>query len=373
MKIVIVSPAYPLRGGIANFTAQLYKELIITNHVDVLTFKRQYPAIFFPGKSQFENGEDVDKIPAEIIIDSINPISWKETAKKIIKLNPELVIFAYWLPFFALCYSSIAKSLMKETKAKLLALCHNIIPHEKRPGDKLLTKSFLNKMDFFITLSEEVKKDLEKFVNQPKCKVLPHPVYSRFGEKVSKEKALSKLKLTDAKYVLFFGFIRDYKGLDVLIEALVFVKEKIKIKLIVAGEFYDDEKKYTGLIEKLNLQDDIILFSDFISTEEVKYYFSAADVVILPYKSATQSGIVQIAVNFDKPVIAASVGGLGEVIKNNQTGYIVEPENPGQLADAIVKFYTENKENEFSNNISKIAEQYSWKNFVNGIFDLINS
>ncbi len=372
MKIVIVSPAYPLRGGIANFTAQLYKELISNNEVSVFTFKRQYPAVFFPGKSQFESGEDVDKIPAEIVIDSINPVSWKETAKKIIKLDPELVIFAYWLPFFAPCYSSITKRIRKETKVKFLAICHNIIPHEKKPGDGLLTKAFLTKMDYFVTLSEEVKKDLEIFVKEPKCKVLPHPVYSRFGEKVSKEEALSKLKLTEYKYILFFGFIRDYKGLDVLIEALTFIRGKINIKLIVAGEFYDDEKKYTELIERLNLQDDVVLYSDFISAEEVKYFFSAADVVILPYKNATQSGIVQIAVNFGKPVIATSAGGLGEVIKNNETGYIVEPENPGQLADAIIRFYVENKENEFANNISKIAEQYSWKNFVNGIFDLVN-
>jgi glycosyltransferase involved in cell wall biosynthesis len=373
MKIVIVSPAYPLRGGIANFTAQLYKELINDNEVSVFNFKRQYPEIFFPGKTQFESGEDADKIPTEIIIDSINPLSWKETAKKIINLNPDLVIFAYWLPFFAPCYSSIAKRIKKKTKTKLLALCHNIIPHEKRPGDKLLTKSFLVKMDYFVALSKDVKKDLEIFIMLPKCKVLPHPVYSRFGEQTTKEQALKKIELTEARYILFFGFIRDYKGLDILIESLALVKEKIKVKLIVAGEFYEDDKKYKSLINKLKLDDDIILFSDFIPANNVKYYFSAADAVILPYKSATQSGIVQIAVNFRKPVIASNVGGLGEVIKNNETGYIVEPENPNQLADAIIKFYDENKENEFSNNISKIAEQYSWKNFANGIFDLVNS
>lgn len=372
MKIVIVSPAYPLRGGIANFTAQFYKELIDYNEVNVFTFKRQYPELLFPGKTQLESGENVDKIPAEIIIDSINPISWKNTAKKIIRLNPELIIFAYWLPFFALCYSSIAKRVKKETKAKLLAICHNVIPHEKRPGDKLLTKSFLTKMDYFIVLSSDVKKDLEMFVKQPKYKVLPHPVYSRFGERVNKEEALRKLKLTEARYILFFGFIRDYKGLDVLIEALALIKDKSNIKLIIAGEFYDDEKKYTDLIKKLKLEDNIIVFSDFIPADEVKYYFSAADAVVLPYKSATQSGIVQIAVNFRTPVIATDVGGLSEVIKNNETGYIVETENPKQLADAINKFYDDNKESEFLNNISKIAEQYSWKNFVNGIFDLIN-
>lgn len=373
MKIIIVSPAYPLRGGIANFTAQLYQDLSPNNEVNVFTFKRQYPKIFFPGKSQLERGENVDKIPAEITIDSINPLTWLSTAIKITKLNPDLVIFAYWLPFFAPSFTSIAKRIKKKSNAKILALCHNIIPHERRLGDKYLTKSFLTQMDYFITLSEEVKKDLELFIKKPKCKVLQHPVYSRFGKSVSKEEAIKKLNLANANYILFFGFIREYKGLDNLINAMALLQSYPEIKCIVAGEFYEDEKPYFGLINKHCLSENIIFFKDFIPTDEVKYYFSAADVVILPYRNATQSGIVQMAVNFQKPVIATNVGGISEVIKHNINGYIVEKENPQALAEAILKFYRENKAESFNQNMLSLKEKYSWENFVNGMFELISS
>ncbi|MEO8233753.1 MAG: glycosyltransferase [Ignavibacteriota bacterium] len=372
MKIVIVSPAYPLRGGIANFTAQLYQELSKSNDVLIFTFKRQYPKIFFPGKTQLEIGENTDKIPTEVEIDSINPISWKKTAEKIIETNPELVIFKYWLPFFAPCYSSIAKRIKKKSNAKLLAVCHNINPHEKRFGDKYLSKMFLSKMEYFILLSKEVENDLLKFISRPKLKVLSHPVYSRFGKSVDKQSAKEHLKLPDNNYILFFGFIRDYKGLDILFKALALLKDK-NIKLIVAGEFYSDKERYFKMIDELNIKQNVFMFNDFIPTDEVKYYFSAADAVILPYKDATQSGIVQIAVNFQKPVIATYAGGLSEVIENEKMGYIVQKENPEQLANAICKFYNGNREKEFSQNISTLTEKYSWKRFVDGIFELIKA
>lgn len=372
MKIVIVSPAYPLRGGIANFAAQLHQELSKSNDVLIFTFKRQYPKIFFPGKTQLEVGENSEKIPTEIEIDSINPLSWKKTAAQIIKANPDLVIFKYWLPFFAPCYSSIAKRIKKKYTAKLLAICHNIIPHEKRFGDKYLSKMFLSKMEYFILLSKEVENDLLKFISHPKSKVLPHPVYSRFGKCVDKQTAKEHLKLPDNNYILFFGFIRDYKGLDVLLNALALLKEK-NIKLIVAGEFYSDKEKYFKMIDDLNINQNVFMFNDFIPTDEVKYYFSAADAIILPYRNATQSGIVQIAVNFQKPVIATDAGGLSEVIENDKMGYIVKKENPEQLAEAINKFYNGNKEQDFSQNISTLKEKYSWKSFVDGIFELIKT
>jgi glycosyltransferase involved in cell wall biosynthesis len=373
MKIVIVSPAYPLRGGIANFTAQLYQELIKENEVRVFTFKRQYPKLFFPGKTQLEVGDNVDRIPSRIEIDSINPISWIKTANNIIKEKPDLVIFKYWMPFFAICYGVIANKIRKVTKTQTLTICHNLIPHEKNPGDDYLTKYFLSKMDYFILLSNQVANDLKKFISSPKSKVLPHPIYSRFGNTVDKQTALNQLKLKENNYLLFFGFIRDYKGLDVLVEAMNLIKDQDEIKLIVAGEFYEDEKRYLKLIAKYNLSDRIILFKDFIPTLEVKYYFSVCDAVILPYRNATQSGIVQMAINFNKPVIATNVGGVSEVIVNDETGYIVEKENPEALAKAIKRFYIENNKNKFSKNISKLAEKYSWKYFVNGMFDLINS
>jgi glycosyltransferase involved in cell wall biosynthesis len=373
MKIVIVSTAYPLRGGIAHFVGLLYTELIKIHDVKILTFKRQYPKIFFPGKSQIEDQETTEKIPTEVIVDSINPFNWIKIGKRIFEEAPDLIIFKYWMPFFAPCFGTIIRKSKKKSKTKVLVICDNIIPHEGKPFDKSLTKYFFNKVDYFVVLSESVGKDLLKLYPEVKYKLLPHPIYSNFGNPINKLEARSYLKLKDEKYILFFGFVRDYKGLDILIQALSLINENIKVKLIVAGEFYEDEKKYLSLIDKLNLKNEVILFKDFIPTKEVKYYFCASDAVILPYKSATQSGIVQIAVNFQKPVIATNVGGLGEVIIDGETGYIVEKENPNMLAEAILKFYTENKENEFAKNISKIAEQYSWKSFSDGIFDLIKS
>jgi len=372
MKIVIISAAFPLRGGIAHSAALLYRELKKNNDVSVITFSRQYPKLFFPGKSQTEDEDSSNQIPTEVILDSVNPFNWIIVANHIIDLKPELVIFKHWMTFFAPCYGVIAGRLRKKN-IKLLAICHNIIPHEARPGDIYLSKFFLKRMDYFVLLSKQVKQDLEKLITNAKAKVIPLPVFSIFGNGIPKKDAREILKLKNEKIILFFGFIRDYKGLDTLIEALSIVRQKMNIILIVAGEFYSDRQKYITLIDRLNLQNSIILKSDFIPTTEVKYYFSAADVVVLPYKSATQSGIVQVAVNFAKPVIATDVGGISEVIADNETGFIVEKENPKLLAEAIIKFYEQQKEEVFVQNISEIADDYSWQNFVKQIFELIKS
>ena len=370
-KIAIVSAAYPLRGGIAHFAGLLYKELISYFDVDIITFKRQYPSFLFPGKTQLENGDSVEKIPTSVVLDSINPLNWIKIGRKIRDAEPELLILKYWMPFFAPTYGVISRIVKKNGKTKILAICHNIIPHEKKPGDLALTKFFFSSVDYFILLSNSVKDDLLSIVDEPKYKVLFHPVYSNFGDSISKEEARQLLKIEDERILLFFGFIRDYKGLDVLLESITILKSELKFKLIVAGEFYSNEDKYLKLIDKWNLKEWVLLHNDFIPQEEVKYYFSACDVVVLPYKSATQSGIVQIANNFNKPVISTNVGGLGEVIKNNETGYLVENENPQQLADAILKYYSENKEKEFSDNIRNERNKYSWSEFVKGMMELV--
>jgi glycosyltransferase involved in cell wall biosynthesis len=287
--------------------------------------------------------------------------------------SPDLIIFKYWMHFFAPCFGTISRIVKGNKKTRVLVICDNVFPHEKKPGDKALTKYFFRYIDYFILLSEKVKNDLLSILPGSKHRVLPHPVYSNFGDAVSKEEAKQKLHLTDEKIILFFGFIRDYKGLDILIDAMAELKNKIDVRLIVAGEFYTDKEKYLKQIERLNLEKSIYLFTDFIPTSDVKYYFSAADAVILPYKDATQSGIVQIAMNFRKPVIASDVGGLGEVVKNNLTGYIVERENPIQLAESILKFYKENKEADFVKNTTLEVEKYSWDNFIKKMLDLANN
>jgi len=370
MKITILSTAYPLRGGISHFNGLLYKELIKENEVNVITFSRQYPSVLFPGKSQTEEENEIEKIPSEQLVDSINPFNWFKIGKRI-KINaPDILIFKYWMPFFAPCFGTISKIVKKNRKTQILVICDNVISHERKPAEIILTKYFFNSADYFVLLSQKVKDDLLQIKPGAKYKVLPHPIYSNFGDPVSKEEAKKKLNLADEKLILFFGFIRDYKGLDILLNAMPELKEKINLKLAVAGEFYTSKEKYLSLISRLNLKDHVYLYTDFIPTSEVKFYFSACDAVVLPYKNATQSGIVQIAMNFKKPVIATNVGGISEVVLDGKTGFIVEKENPSALADAVFRFYSEKRESEFIMNIEAEAKKYSWEKFADGLFEL---
>lgn len=373
MKITILSTAYPLRGGIAHFSGLLYEELSKNHKVKVITFIRQYPSILFPGKSQLEGGDSVKKIPSSVEVDSINPLNWNKVGKGIKNDAPDLIIFKYWMPFFAPSFGRISKIAKKNGKTKILVICDNVIPHEKKPGDKLLTKYFFNSVDYFITMSKSVEKDLLTLYPNAKQKLLFHPIYSNFGEPVDRNEARNKLNIITDNVILFFGFIREYKGLDILLEAVNLIKNRINFTLIIAGEFYSNEDKYINLTKKLNLEEKVKFFSDFIPTNEVKYYFSACDVVVLPYKSATQSGIVQIANNFDKPMISTNVGGLPEVIEDGKTGYLVDKENPEKLAEAILKYFNENKNEQFVKNIKERSKKFSWQEFANGIMDLIQS
>jgi len=373
MKITILSAAYPLRGGIAHFAGLLFKELAKEHSLEVITFKRQYPSFLFPGKTQLELGDDVEIIPTKIEMDSINPFNWVKIGRKIKRETPDLLIIKHWMPFFAPIYGTIAHIVSKNGKTKIAVICHNIIPHEKKPGDRVFTKYFFNSVEYFITMSKSVQKDLLSLYPKAKQKLLFHPVYSNFGNSVSKDVARKKLELKSDKILLFFGFIREYKGLDVLLEAIALIKDKMDFTLVIAGEFYSNKEKYISLIENLKLENYVKIFSDFIPTNEVKYYFSASNVVVLPYKSATQSGIVQIANNFDIPMISTNVGGLGEVIENGKTGYLVEKENPEQLAEAIIKYFSENKEAEFVENIKNEAAKYSWSEFVTGMMELVET
>lgn len=372
MKIIIFSTAYPLRGGIAHFNGLLYKTLVKQHDVKVITFKRQYPSLLFPGKTQLESGDTTEKIPTLVIADSINPLNWIKVGNIIKKEKPDLIIYKYWMPFFAPCFGTVLKIAKKNTHTKAMVICDNVIPHEKRPGDIALTKWFFNSVDYFITMSKSVLNDLHKLKPNAKSILSFHPVYSNFGEIIKKDVAKKKLDINTDKVLLFFGFIRDYKGLDTLIEAVNLIKGKLDFTLIVAGEFYTDKQKYLDLIDKYELWNKIKIYSDFIPTEDVKYYFCAADVAVLPYKDATQSGIIQIANNFNKPIIATNVGGLGEVIHDGENGYLCEPNNPQAIADAIIKFYKEGKEIEFTEKIKLEKDKYSWDNFVKQIMEFIN-
>ncbi len=373
MKITILSTAYPLRGGIAHFNGLLYKEFSTRHEVNVITFKRQYPELLFPGKTQLTNDEATEVIPSEVLVDSINPLNWRKVGKKIKSEAPDLLVLKYWMPFFGPCFGTISKIVKKNNKTKIVVICDNVIPHERKPGDIVFTKYFFKHVDYFVTMSDSVERDLQKIKPGAKSKLLFHPVYSNFGDPVEKEKALGKLNLENKKTILFFGFIREYKGLDVLLKAFSLLNNKEEYQLVVAGEFYSDEKKYIDLISELGIEKYVKLFSDFIPTSDVKYYFSAADFVALPYKSATQSGIVQIANNFLKPVVATDVGGLGEIIKDGYNGYVVEPNSPQAFADAIEKFYSEADQLKMRENIKSELNKFSWSKFVEEIEELVSA
>lgn len=368
MKITILSAAYPYRGGLSHFTYLLYKELCKDNEVNVVTFKRQYPEFLFPGKSQREEEiDDVQKIPTEQLVDSMNPFNWITTGIKIKSTKPDILLINFWLPFFGPSFGTIAKIVKGNKKTRIITITHNVKPHEKRIGDRCFTRYLFSGVDNFILLSKRLEQDLKMMKIDARFKTLFHPVYSIFGDPLPKETAREHLNVKGEKIILFFGFIREYKGLDNLLKAFSILKGKINIKLIIAGEYYSNEEHYRKLIDELKIRDDIYLFNNFIPTTEVKYFFSAADMVILPYNNATQSGIVQIANNFNKPVIASDVGAMSESVFENKTGFLVVKQNPEKLAETILKFYNENKEEEFVKNIKIESEKFSWENFVNGI------
>lgn len=367
MKIVIVGTAYPLRGGIAHFNSLLATYLGIRHDVEIYTFKRQYPKLLFPGKTQNETGGESPAVPVKQLIDSINPFNWLRVAKEIRKQKPDLLIFKYWLPFFGPCFGTIAKYVKRNSKTKVLFICDNVIPHEKRLGDIAFTKYAFKQVDYFIVQSKSVETDLLSLFPDAKYKLAPHPVYEIFGTSLDKIQARKILNINSERVILFFGYIRQYKGLMVLLDAMSKISD---LTLLVVGEFYDDENKYRNRVKELKIENYVQFVSDYVPNDKVSIYFSAADVVVLPYLSATQSGITQIAYNFDKPVIATEVGGLAEVVIDGKTGFIVPPNEPQKLADAISNYYSEKKEKEFSENVKIEKKKYSWDNFVKTIEDI---
>jgi glycosyltransferase involved in cell wall biosynthesis len=360
MKIIIIGTAYPLRGGIAHYNALLFQELAKRHQVEVMTFKRQYPSLLFPGKTQIETEGELLRIPSEPLVDSINPLNWILIGKEIRRRNPDLIIMKYWLPFFGFCFGTIARVATRGTHTKVLYICDNVVPHEKRPGDTLFTRYAFASGDYFIVQSDAVERDLKNFLPSANYKKVAHPVYNIFGEAVAKQQARTQLGITDDRVLLFFGYIRAYKGLDVMLKAMAELVKHMSMKLLVVGEFYDEKEKYMKLMRDLGLRDFVIINSEYVANNKVGLYFSAADVVMLPYVSATQSGIAQIAYNFNKPVIATSVGGLAEVVKDNATGFVVPPDDSKQLALAVIRFFNENREKEFSTNVEIEKKKYSW-------------
>lgn len=361
-NIVIIGSAYPLRGGLSAYNERLAKEYKDNgDNVVLYTFSLQYPNFLFPGKSQYSSDPPPQDLNIIVKINSINPLNWLKVGREIKKLKPDIVIIKFWIPFMAPCLGTIARIIKKNKHTKVISIIDNIIPHEKRIGDHALAKYWVKSVDGFIAMSRSVLDELELFDSKKPKLYCPHPLYDNFGEPIEKKQARDLLGLNpDGKYILFFGFIRDYKGLDLILEAMA--EDRIKksgIKLLVAGEFYTESKPYFDIIEKHSLQDSVIMSNDFIPDGEVAKYFGACDLVVQPYKNATQSGVTQIAYHFNKPIITTDVGGLAEMVPNGKVGYVVQPVI-GEIAEAISTFYLEKNENKFVQEVIQEKQKYGW-------------
>jgi glycosyltransferase involved in cell wall biosynthesis len=371
MKVILLGSAYPFRGGLAAYNERLIQEFGLQGHdASIITFTLQYPSIFFPGTTQYSSSEQPKDIEIERKLSSVNPISWMQTGKKIAQIKPDVLLIKYWLPFMAPAFGTVARLAKRNKHTKVICIVDNIIPHEPKFYDRIFTKWFVNSCDGFITMSNTVLKDLAIFDRKKMRASNPHPLFDNFGERISRSKAAEVLGLNpNNRYILFFGFIRDYKGLDLAIKAMdKLQKEYDNIHLIIAGESYTDAEKYKEMISH-ELSNRIHWWNRFISDEEVTNFFSLADLVLQPYKKATQSGITQIAYHFEVPMIVTNVGGLPELVPDGECGIVVPPDEL-EIAKGINRFYTEELHSGLTEGIRQYKLKFGWDRLVNTIIDL---
>ena len=347
-RLAIVGPVHPYRGGIAHFTEMTVTGLADRGHdVQPVSFSRQYPELLFPGETQYEPESEA---PAAVrdaprLLDSINPLSWFRTGFYLRDAAPDAVVFQYWMPFFAPAYGVIARGLRRHYGIPSLAVVHNALPHERHVGDAVLSRFFLRACAGHIVMSDAVADDTRRLAGpDANIEQIAHPVYERFGEPVAKSDARAALDLpADAPVCLFFGFVREYKGLHVLLEAMPAIADALpEVQLVIAGEPYDDASRYRDIIDRHNLHDRVRWHDEYIPSEEVPHYFCAADLVVQPYVSATQSGVAQIATHFEVPMVVTDVGGLAEDVPHEDAGFVVPPADPPALAEAVQRFFQEN-------------------------------
>ena len=372
-SIVIIGPAHPLRGGLASYDERLAKEFMLQgNTVCIYTFSLQYPGFLFPGTTQYSSEPAPKDLHIKVCINSINPFNWIRTGLQLNKLRPDIIVVRYWLPFMGPCLGTILRLVKLNRHTKVVCIADNIVPHESRLGDRAFTKYFVRPVDAFITMSEKVLSDLKKIVPGKPAKFIAHPLYDNFGERISKEEARNYLSIDkDEKILLFFGFIRKYKGLDILLDAMKILKTpdnvhvNNRVKLLIAGEFYEDRKQYEEQIDRLNIKDSLILKTDFIPDSEVKYYLCAADVVVQPYRSATQSGVTPLAYHFEVPMIVTNVGGLPSLVPDGKVGLIAAP-NAAAIAEKIEAYFQKGK-NHFIPFLKQEKVKYTWAKMVEAI------
>ncbi|MGQ7870055.1 glycosyltransferase [Sunxiuqinia sp. sy24] len=373
--IKIIGPAYPFRGGLASYNERLAQEFQNQGHqVEIETFTVQYPSLLFPGKSQYVDGQAPANLNIKRTVNSINPLNWIRIGRRIRKEKPDLLMVRYWLPFMGPVLGTICRMVRKNKHTKVICLADNIVPHEKRPGDQLLTSYFMKSIDGMVAMSQSVINDIDLFNPKLPRALCPHPLFDNFGNKLEQSKAKSLLQLEPkTSYLLFFGFIREYKGLDILLKAFADERlQKLAVKLIVAGEFYTKPEPYLEMLSELKLNDRVLLHTDFIPNEKVNQYFSAADLIVQPYKSATQSGVTQIGYHFEKAMLVTNVGGLSEIIPDQKIGYVVEPDEKA-IANAIFDFYDNKRQAMFEHNIIEEKKRFSWANMVQAFLSVYDS
>jgi D-inositol-3-phosphate glycosyltransferase len=373
LKIFIIGPAFPLRGGPAQFNENLCSELIRAGHdAQIISYSLQYPGFLFPGSSQYEqNGVAPAGLKIHTRINTLNPLNWLRTARFINKERPDFILFRYWLPFFGPALGTIAR--LVRNKTKVLALTDNIIPHEKRFGDKIFTSYFVKGCHGFIAMSKTVLNDISKFTKTKPRIWSPHPMYETYGQPVSMAEARARLELPqEAKIILFFGLIRHYKGLDLLLESMA--DERVRrsgVKLLIAGEFYEDKQPYLDLIDRLNLKESVILHDKFIANELVRYYFCAANLVAQTYRNATNSGVTMVGYYYGRPMLVTNVGGLAEIVPDERCGYVVE-KNVNAIAGRIHDYFENKRETEFTAQVAIERKKYEWQEFINTLLNLYN-
>jgi len=369
MKIIIVGTAFPYRGGLAAYNERLAREYVKQgNEVEMITFTMQYPGFLFPGKTQYSSESTPTDLKISRRINALNPLNWISVGREIRKKSPDKVIFCYWMAFMAPCFGTIARY-ARSPKTKMVAMVHNMIPHEPTILDKLFPRYFVKAMDGFVAMAESLVADINHFDTEKKPKALsPHPIYDHYGEAFTKKEAAIKLGLHEQNsYILFFGFIRHYKGLDLLLEAFADSRlREFPVRLIVAGEFYENPQPYLEAIIRLKLEGLVELRTGFIPDNEVRNYFSVADIVAQPYRSATQSGVSQIAYHFEKPMLVTNVGGLAEIVPNGKVGYVVDV-NPKQIADALVDFFVNQRAEKMIENIKIEKQKFAWSRMTDAI------
>jgi glycosyltransferase involved in cell wall biosynthesis len=369
-KVIIIGPAHPLRGGLASFDERLARQFQFDGFdTTIYTYSLQYPNFLFPGTTQYSSEPQPTDINIKVCINSINPLNWIKIGLELKRLKPKIIVVRYWLPFMGPCLGTILRIAKQNKYTKVICIADNVIPHERRIGDKAFTKYFTKSIDGFVTMSKKVLDDLKQFSDKP-AQQIQHPLYDNFGAIISKQEARKYLNLNqEDNIILFFGFIRKYKGLDILFESMKYLKSS-NIKLLVAGEFYEDRKQYDDLIEEYGIKDSLILKTDFIQDSEVKYYLCAADFVIQPYRNATQSGVTPLAYHFEKPMLVTNVGGLPDLVPDKEVGLIAEP-NAISIAEKIKELYTLG-EAYFLPYLKEEKKKYSWKILTSKIVDLAN-